>query len=217
VLNAGVSAADRPIEQAGLEAKGLACRRGAELLIAAIDWQLAPGDALLLKGANGSGKSSLLRLVAGFLQPAAGILLHAGANVFSDLPRWRSHLHLITFSNPLKLGLSVGENLRSVASLLGGDRLRQDRALDRFGLQDLVDQPARFLSSGQRRRLALARLVAVERPIWLLDEPGTGLDMRNRGRLGTTIEEHRRSGGIVLVASHGDVELDDAFVLDLGG
>jgi heme exporter protein A len=217
VLNAGVPAADRSIEQTGLEAKGLACRRGARLLIAAIDWRLAPGDALLLKGANGSGKSSLLRLLAGFLRPAAGILMHAGANVFSDLPGWRSHLHFITYSDSLKIGLNVGENLQSVASLLGGDGSRQDRALERFGLEDIVDQPARFLSSGQRRRLALARLIAVERPIWLLDEPGTGLDVRNRGRLGSTIDEHRRSGGIVLVASHGDVELDDAFVLDLGG
>lgn len=199
------------------EASGLACRRGGRLLLEAVDWQLGAGDALLLKGANGSGKSSLLRLLAGYLQPAAGSLRHAGLDVFADLGRWRSRIHFIGYQNALKLGLDVTENLRASAALLGGDSGRIDVALDRFGLRELAAQPARFLSSGQRRRVGLARLVAVDRPVWLLDEPATGLDAANRARLEETIAAHRSAGGMVVVATHGDVVVPDAHVLDLGG
>jgi heme exporter protein A len=198
------------------EADGLACRRGGRLLLDAVDWRLAPGDALLLRGANGSGKSSLLRLIAGFLRPAAGSLRHAGNDVFADLPHWRTLLHCIGYQDGLKASLSVAENLAAVTALLGGRTDRLATALDRFGLLELTDTPARFLSSGQRRRATLARLLAVPRPIWLLDEPGTGLDMKNRRRLEDLIEEHRATGGIAVVASHGDVTLNGPHVLDLG-
>lgn len=201
---------------ARLEAEGLACRRGGRLLLAAVDWQLAPGDALLLRGANGSGKSSLLRLLAGFLHPAAGRLQHSGSDVFADLPQWRSLLHLIGYQDALKPSLTVAENLAAVAALLGGAQVRLAVALDCFGLQSLADTPARFLSSGQRRRAGLARLVAAPRPIWLLDEPATGLDATNRRRLEALIDEHRAAGGIAIVASHGDVRLASPHVLDLG-
>lgn len=201
---------------AAFEADGLACRRGGRLLIEAADWRLAPGDALLLKGANGSGKSSLLRLVAGFLRPAGGSLRHDGLDVFADLPHWRSLLHLIGYQEGLKPSLTVAENLAIVTALLGGTVARCGAALDRFGLAALADTPARFLSSGQRRRVALARLVAVSRPIWLLDEPATGLDVKNRGRLEELIDAHRKRGGIAVVASHGDVALGAPHILDLG-
>ena len=198
------------------EADGLACRRGGRLLLEAVEWRLAPGDALLLKGANGSGKSSLLRLLAGFLRPAAGSLRHAGSDVFADLPHWRTVLHLVGYQDGLKPSLTVAENLAAATALLGGGTSRQAAALDRFGLVDLAATPARFLSSGQRRRVGLARLVAVPRPIWLLDEPGTGLDAKNRERLEALIEAHRAAGGIAVVASHGDVALKGPHVLDLG-
>lgn len=201
---------------ADLEAEGLACRRGGRLLLEAVDWRLAPGDALLLKGANGSGKSSLLRLLAGFLRPAAGRLRYGDSDVFSDLPEWRSLLHLIGYQDGLKPSLTVAENLAAVTALLGGTRAALAAALDRFGLADLADTPARFLSSGQRRRAGLARLVAAPRPIWLLDEPATGLDTKNRKRLEALIDEHRAAGGIAVVASHGDVQLQRPHILDLG-
>ncbi len=201
---------------AAFEADGLACRRGGRLLLDAVDWRLVPGDALLLRGANGSGKSSLLRLVAGFLRPAAGSLRHAGGDVFADLPHWRTLLHCIGYQDGLKTSLSVAENLAAATALLGGRTDRLAVALDRFGLSDLADTPTRFLSSGQRRRVCLARLLAVPRPIWLLDEPGTGLDAKNRRRLEDLIDEHRTAGGIALVASHGDVALNGPHVLDLG-
>ena len=209
--------AEAGIHNNTFEARGLACRRGGRVLLDAVDWQLDAGDALLLKGANGTGKSSLLRLLAGFLRPAAGSLHHAGLDVFVDLARWHSRIHFIGYQNALKLGLDVTENLHASAALLGGDSIKIDAALDRFGLRELASQPARFLSSGQRRRVGLARLVAVDRPIWLLDEPGTGLDAANRERLEETIDTHRRAGGMVVVASHGDVAVADAHILDLGG
>ncbi len=199
-----------------LVADGLSCRRGGRLLLEAIDWSLGPGDALLLKGANGSGKSSLLRLLAGFLRPASGSLTHAGRDVFADLPHWRTQLHLIGYQDGLKPGLTVLENLAATTAILGGDSALIEDALASFGLSDLAGTAARFLSSGQRRRTALARLVAVRRPIWLLDEPGTGLDARNRDRLESLIGGHRAAGGIVIAASHGDVALHAPHVLDLG-
>lgn len=199
-----------------LVADGLSCRRGGRLLLEAIDWSLGPGDALLLKGANGSGKSSLLRLLAGFLRPVSGTLSHAGQDVFADLPHWRTRLHLIGYQDGLKPSLTVRENLAATTVILGGDAGLIEDALARFGLADLAGTAARFLSSGQRRRAALAHLVAVRRPIWLLDEPGTGLDARNRDRLESLIDAHRAAGGIVIAASHGDVALHDPHVLDLG-
>jgi heme exporter protein A len=199
-----------------LVAKGLACRRGGRLLLEAVDWSLEPGDGLLLKGANGSGKSSLLRLLAGFLRPAAGSLSHAGQDVFADLPDWRSRLHLIGYQDGLKPSLTVAENITVATAIMGGRSDRLAAALDRFGLADLAATPARFLSSGQRRRTGLARLVALPRPIWLLDEPATGLDARNRDRLEDLIGAHRGSGGIVIAATHGDVAFDDPHILDLG-
>lgn len=199
-----------------IEANALACRRGGRLLIEAAHWRLESGDALLLVGPNGSGKSSLLRLLAGFLRPDAGDLRHAGRSVFDDLAQWRGRLHLVSCQETLKPDLTVAENLGFVAALLdGGNDL--DAALGRFDLAGLATTPARFLSSGQRRRAGLARLVAVPRPIWLLDEPGTGLDAANRARLEALIAEHRAKGGIVVAASHGDVGLDAPHILDLGG
>jgi len=212
-----VHPAEAGIRSGSFEAIGLACRRGGRVLLEAIDWRLDAGDALLLRGANGSGKSSLLRLLAGFLRPAAGSLRYAGGDVFADLSRWRATVHFISYQNALKLGLDVTENLHASSMLLGGETSGIEAALDRFSLLELASQPARFLSSGQRRRVGLARLVAVDRPVWLLDEPGTGLDSANRARLEEAISAHRRAGGIAVVASHGDVAVPDAHILDLGG
>lgn len=218
-MSAGaLPAASRYPAAAGLTAEALSCRRGGRLLIEAVDWRLGPGDALLLIGANGSGKSSLLRLLAGFLPPAGGSLTFADQDIFADLAHWRTLIHWIGYQEALKPGLDVSENLGFVGDLLSHREPRSlIPALASLDLADLAQTPARFLSSGQRRRVALARLVAVDRPIWLLDEPGVGLDAANRARLEGLIDAHRGRGGIAIVASHGDVALDDAFTLDLGG
>ena len=197
-----------------LRAHDLACQRGGRWLFDGVEFDLAGGDALLLVGPNGVGKSSLLRLIAGFIRPAVGTLAWADAKPAADLGEGRQQLAYLGHANPLKDVLSVEQNVRFLAHIAGSAAI--DAALGRFDLSDLADTPARYLSSGQRRRTSLAALVATERPLWLLDEPGVGLDRRNRAHLETAIEAHRSAGGIAVIASHGDVTIDDPLILELG-
>lgn len=221
-------AEDGPSRAAGsapFAAEELACRRGGRMLFESLSFRLGPGDALVLRGPNGSGKSSLLRLLAGLLRPASGRLTWDGEAVGADLPAHGARVHLVAAgADALKPLLAVRENLAAAAGLLGaGGTGRLAGALDAFGLDALADTPARFLSTGQRRRAALARLLAVPRPLWLLDEPGVGLDRASRARLEAVIGEHRARGGTCVVATHGDVAVGadpaagDPLVLDLPG
>jgi heme exporter protein A len=179
---------------------------------APVAFELLAGDALLLRGANGSGKSTLLRTLAGFLRPAAG---HA---TWHGLPladaAWQAAIHWVGHVNAQKGNLTVGENLRLAARLAGAEP-DLAAAAESFDLALLLDVAVGRLSQGQRRRAALARLTATPRPVWLLDEPGVGLDAANAARLARLIGEHRARGGIVVVASHGDVTVDAPLVLDL--
>ena len=181
-----------------------------------LSFELAAGDALLLRGPNGSGKSTLLRLVAGFLRPSAGTLAWDAQPCRADTPEHRARLSFVGHADPLKPLLSVAENLAFAAGLAGG-AADVAPALARFRLESLAATPARFLSAGQRRRANLARLLATPRPLWLLDEPGVGLDAASRARLEEAIARHRAAGGICLLASHGDVSVGDAYVLDFPG
>jgi heme exporter protein A len=176
---------------------------------------LAGGDALVLRGPNGSGKSSLLRLLAGFLEPAAGTLAWAGAPIADDLAAHRARLHHVGHADAVKAPLTVRENLAFASALSGAADDGLAEALAGFDLARLAEVPARYLSAGQRRRLALARLLAIPRPLWLLDEPGVGLDAANRARLEQAIAGHRAEGGIVVLATHGDVAVEDALLLEL--
>jgi heme exporter protein A len=180
-----------------------------------VSFDLRPGDALVLRGPNGSGKSSLLRLLAGFLRPAAGRLTWDGADLHADLATHQARLHFLGHQDAVKPLLSVEENLRYAAALDG--RTLPDAALEVLGLSTLRAMPCRFLSAGQKRRVALSRLVAAPRPLWLLDEPGVGLDRASRGRLEAMLEAHRAAAGIVVAASHGDIAVADALTLDFGG
>ena len=200
-----------------LEAHNLACVRGGRSVFAGIDFSLADGDVLSLHGPNGSGKSTLLRVLAGFLTPAFGEIRWAGSNIRSHLPEHRARLHYVGHADGIKALLSVKENLAFTCALNGAANGALDRALVTFDLQGLVDTPGRFLSSGQRRRLSLARLVAGQRPIWLLDEPGVGLDASSRRRLEQAIDDHRQGGGIAVLATHGDVQVTDTRILELTG
>ena len=198
-----------------LVGESLACRRGERLVFAGIDIRLPAGGALLLTGANGSGKSSLLRLLATLLEPADGRLLWGGAPVAEDLPRYRAGLHYVGHLDAIKPALTVRETLRFWAALRGAARPSIEAALDAFAIEPLADWPCRWLSAGQRQRLALARLVAAPAAIWLLDEPIAALDADGERRLAAAIVAHRGQGGRVVVATHQTLPLDDATHLSL--
>ena len=192
--------------------------RGGRTVFTGVEFELGAGDTLVLQGPNGSGKSSLLRLLAGFLTPAAGELAWAGQPISDDLSAQRARLHYVGHADAIKGLLSVRENLSfalAVTGAPGGGAV--DQALGGFDLLALAETPARLLSAGQRRRLALARLLASDRPLWLLDEPGVGLDAANRRRLEAAVADRRDTGGITVLATHGDIAVPDALVLEMAG
>ena len=200
-----------------LSAEGLACVRAGRTVFRGLSFALEASDALLVRGPNGSGKSSLLRLLAGFLPPAAGRLSRAGQPVGDDLPAYRARLHYVGHANAIKGVLGVRENLAFAARLRGEAPVSVDAALETFGLAALADGPARYLSAGQQRRLALTRLLATPRELWLLDEPAVGLDQASRARLEQALGSHREAGGVAVIATHGDVAADRPLVLELPG
>jgi heme exporter protein A len=206
-----VGAIERPL----LRAEGLACARGGRLVFEGVSFALAPGEALLLRGPNGAGKSSLLRLLAGFLAPSEGTLWWDDKPALADPAEHRLRLHLIGHSNGIKAALTVSENLRFAVKVAGAPAAPLERALAGFELSALADVPAAYLSAGQRRRLALVRLLASARPLWLLDEPDAGLDATNRAHLACVVAAHRAAGGIAVIATHRDLGLDAPQVLEL--
>jgi heme exporter protein A len=175
---------------------------------------LPAGGALVLIGPNGSGKSSLLRLMAGLTPPAAGALAWGGATLGDDPAAHRARLHFIGHSDALKPVLSAGESLAFWARMRGAAG-ETAPALARFGLAGAADLPCRYLSAGQRRRLALARLVAAPAALWLLDEPLTSLDTEAAAQLLDGIAAHRRAGGRIVLSTHAAIELADATRLSL--
>ena len=196
------------------EGRDLVCERGERRVFEGLSFKLRPGGALILNGPNGSGKSSLLRLCAGLMTPAGGALLRDGRKVSDDPDGHRASLHYAGHANALKPVMTVAENIAFWASLYGDSSLL-DRALATFDLQALKDLPARYLSSGQQHRTALARLVAVPQPLWLLDEPAVGLDAAAVAALTRLIAEHRSEGGMVMVSTHTDLGLASAEIIRL--
>jgi heme exporter protein A len=193
--------------------RALACRRGERLVFAALDFTVAPGGVLVLTGPNGSGKSSLLRLMAGLTRPEAGLLAWDGVPIGEDAAAHRARLHFIGHQDAVKPVLSVAESLEFWAGMRGSDAA--EAGLDRFRLRGLADWPCRLLSAGQRRRLALARLVASPAPLWLLDEPMTGLDAEGMGDLLAALAAHRAAGGRVVLSTHAALPLEGAEILGL--
>lgn len=196
-----------------LQGTGLAAFRGERLVFRDLDLAVDDGGVLLLTGANGSGKSTLLRLLAGLLRPAAGTLTWQGADALADLTLHARRVTYVGHQDAVKLGLTAAENLH-FAARLGGGILRE--ALAAVGLEELADIPARMLSAGQRRRLALARLSLSRAPIWLLDEPTLGLDLASIDRFGRMLEMHRRGGGMVVAATHLPLPVSQTHELHLG-
>jgi heme exporter protein A len=191
----------------------LRCVRGGREIFAGLDFELRAGEGLLVTGPNGAGKSSLLRLVAGLLRPASGRVALEGAEPDRTLPELAHYLgHL----DPLKPSLTVAENLGFWTAFLGDGTGRAAYALATAGLAELAALPAAYLSAGQRRRLSIARLLAVKRPLWLLDEPTSTLDIAGQASFAALMRAHQADGGLILAATHVPLGLDSARELRLG-
>ncbi|MBF0561067.1 MAG: heme ABC exporter ATP-binding protein CcmA [Alphaproteobacteria bacterium] len=186
----------------------LLCIRGERRVFADLSFDLEPGDALVLLGRNGSGKSSLLRVMAGLLRPAAGVLLRDGKPVADDPEAHGGAARHVGHMDAVKPVLTVAENLTFWANLYGGSSEGVMIALERVGLGHLATLPGKMLSAGQKRRVNLARLLVAPAPLWLLDEPTTALDKTAVAVVESMIAQHRANGGIVVFSTHVDLAVD---------
>ena len=196
-----------------LLAENLALSRGGRPLLAGISFVVGPGEALLLLGANGVGKTTLIRAVAGLLAPAAGSIRIDGGHAERSVGE---QCHYIGHLNGVKASLTVAENAAFWARFLGRKPEGIDAALAAFGLASLRDIPAASLSAGQQRRWGLARVLLAHRPIWLLDEPTVALDHAAVEALTRVVAEHLAAGGLVIAATHVPLGFTKARELALG-
>ena len=198
-----------------LIAENLAGERGGEAVFSGIGFQLADSESLVVTGPNGSGKSTLLRVVAGLLPPAAGVIrLEDGGEEWSTVA---SACHYLGHQNAMKTALSVMENLQFWRDFCGEPHLAVDEALEMVGLPDIGPLPYGYLSTGQRRRVSIARLLVSYRPVWLLDEPTAGLDAGSEKQFEALMRVHLEDGGIIVAATHQPLGLEGAGELRLGG
>jgi heme exporter protein A len=184
-----------------LTAQGIGCRRGGRAVLSDLSFSITAGQLLLVSGANGAGKTTLLRLISGLIPDCTGSLRldPAGDATIAEQAHYLGH------RDALKPALTVMENLKFWAAFIGQGEIALPVALARVGLFALADFPAAYLSAGQRRRLALARLLAVPRPLWLLDEPTAALDDAGHELLATILRDHLAQGGLAVAASHGPI------------
>ena len=188
-----------------LAGNNLACIRGGRAVFTQLNFSVAEGEALLVTGRNGAGKSSLLRVIAGLVRLAEGKLSLDGGDPEASIGE---QVHYLGHQDALKPALSVAENLRFWAAYLGNAAGDVEAALAAVALAPLAGLPAAYLSAGQRRRLSIARLVAVKRPIWLLDEPTSALDAASQARLTGLMRDHLAGGGMIVAATHGPIGLE---------
>jgi heme exporter protein A len=196
-----------------ISASNLGCVRGSREIFRNVNFSISSGQALAVLGPNGAGKSSLLRIVAGLLRLETGQLTLEGGDPELTVPE---QAHYLGHQDALKPSLSVTENLGFWARYLGDGLASVTAALEAVGLAPIRDLPAGYLSAGQRRRLSLARLVAVRRPIWLLDEAAAALDQTAQARLIDLMRGHLAGGGLILAATHAPLGLEAVQELRLG-
>ena len=196
-----------------LTGSGVRCVRGGREVFSGLDFEAASGQALAVTGANGSGKTSLLRLIAGLLTMAGGAISLEGGETELTLPE---QIHYLGHRDALKPALSVLENLAFWRDFLGGEALDPAQSLAAVGLDHAARLPAAYLSAGQRRRLSIARLLAVRRPVWLLDEPTNALDAAGQSLFAGLMKDHLAGGGLIVAATHAPLGLP-ARELRIGG
>jgi len=197
-----------------LIAENLGGERGGEAVFSGIGFALDDGQALVVTGPNGSGKSTLLRIIAGLLPKAEGrLLLEGGGEAF---PSIASACHYLGHQNAMKTALSVAENLRFWRNFNGGGDVGAEEALETVGLGGIGHLPFGYLSTGQRRRAAIAKLLVSHRPLWLLDEPTAGLDKASEERFARLMMKHCAEGGMIVAATHLPLGLERAQALVMG-
>ena len=198
---------------AQLEVTGLSCRRGGRPVFGNLSFSLAPGELLTLTGRNGSGKTTLLRALGLLVAADAGSIRWQGNDVARDRDAWRRCFAWLGHLDGLKADLTVAENLASACRLREepGDRI--DSSLVALDLGSLADRAVRTLSAGQRRRAALARVLATAAPLWLLDEPLNALDATSQAALRLALARHLASGGIAIAATHAPIDVPNVRAL----
>jgi heme exporter protein A len=192
-----------------LEIKDLACQRGDRLLFRGVNFSLDDGEIMLVTGPNGSGKTSLLRMVCGLLAPVHGDILWDGTSIRSQREPYHANLTFIGHHAAVKEELTPVENL-SFSCRLGGHPVEREQAIDalsKMGLARCLELPTKALSAGQRRRTALARLVVATTPLWILDEPLTALDVHALTLIQGLIDNHLKSGGMIMLTTHQPLEI----------
>jgi heme exporter protein A len=196
-----------------LSGRGVRCVRGGREVFSGLGFAVSSGEALAVTGPNGSGKTSLLRLIAGLLTVAGGSIDLEGGEAEITLPE---QAHYLGHRDALKPALSVLENLSFWRDFLGGEPFDADKSLAAVGLDHATHLPAAYLSAGQRRRLSVARLLTVRRPVWLLDEPTNALDAAGQSLFAGLMQEHLARGGLIIAATHAPLGVQ-AKQLRLGG
>jgi heme exporter protein A len=196
----------------------LACVRGNLEIFSGLSFSLELGEVLMLTGSNGSGKTSLLRLMAGLSRPTQGVILWQGRSISADPEEHFGQMTYVGHSDALKPYLTAFENL-ALWTAIRRPAFTKDqlvKALNTFGLKSVMGKPAGYLSAGQRRRAALARLVSVDATLWLLDEPTIGLDDHACSYLFDAIHNHRKNGGMTVIATNVALPIRETQTLDLG-
>ncbi len=189
-----------------LEVKNLSCFRNEQILFSEVNFSLVPGNVLFLQGENGSGKTSLLRILCGFRLADEGEI-NWGDKKVSGMPEYFQNISYVGHKNGIKDELSVEENLNLMRSMASVSDIKTENVLKEIGLFKRADVISRQLSAGQKRKLALARLMMTDNSFWILDEPFTSLDKTSVGFFETLIKQHISRGGMLILTSHHDIDL----------